>query len=479
MPKMSKLLSRIQKNTDWVVVVFLVVFSGFFIFWGLGRTTLVDWDESIYAGVAKEMVVRGDWLTLYWNGQKFFEKPPLYFWLTALNFLIFGFSEFAARFWSAILGIIGVVVVYFFGREVFDRLAGFTAALILASTPHWVLQSRNGTLDIMAASFVILTLYFFWKARKEPRFWKISGIFLGLTFMTKNVVAVIPLLIMGIFAALEISFERNLKKYPSKSLLLFILCSLLVILPWHLIMLLIHGQDFIGEYFFYHILARTRGIEGHSKPWFWYFIVLQHWGRFWYLLFLGAIYLLAGFIVRDGIKKHKPGFFLFLWFFLAFLIFSISKSKIEWYIIPLYPAMALLIGGFCSSFLKYFGPVKRLWLVGLFVIFCLFSLYESLHLWRLEDYNRDIARAAEAAKAVSRPEDKVYVANLAPGPPIFYSGRRVITIDWWGLKKKVGDGGRVFILSPWELWWNLSSEGLSSDLEIFERSGGVVLYGRQ
>ena len=437
----------------------------------LGSSALIDWDESIYAAVSKEILENGDWLTLRWNKEVWFEKPPLYFWLTALTYSILGITEFAARLWSAILGVTGVVTVYFFGKGMFNRLTGFTSAIILASTAHWLLQSRNGTLDIMAASFIALTLYFFWRARSEPRLWKFTGLFLGLTFMTKNAVAAIPFSVMFIFAALEISYEGSFEKYPLKSILFScFLVFLLVILPWHLVMYSIHGRVFIDEYFFYHILSRTKGIEGHAKPWFWYFVVFQHWARYWYLAFLGAIYLLAGLLVRDGIKKHLRGFFLFLWFFVTFLVFSISQSKIEWYLVPIYPAAALLIGSFLP---------RRKVLALLLTVFCLIAVWRSSYLWKPGDYSRDVAEAAKVVREVSNLDDELWVANLAPGPPIFYSGRKVKTIGFWGLVKKAEDGERVFILSPGELLENLKNDGVAEGIEVFAKYGGVSLYGRR
>jgi len=457
-----------MSKKDKLVVLFLVLFSCFFIFRGLGSSALIDWDESIYAAVSKEVLENGDWLALRWNRELWFEKPPLYFWLTAFTYSIFGVTEFAARFWSAIMGAIGVITVYFFGKEMFSRLTGFASAMILCSTAHWLLQSRNGTLDIMAASFIALTLYFFWRAREGPKFWKFSGIFLGLTFMTKNVVAVIPLLVMFIFAAFECSCERSFKKYPLNGLLHSAFCFLALVLPWHLAMYLTHGRAFIDEYVFYHILSRTKGIEGHAKPWFWYFVVFQHWARYWYLAFLGAIYLLAGLFVRDGIKKHLKGFFLFLWFFTTFLVFSVSQSKIEWYLVPIYPAAALLIGSFMP---------RRKVLAILLTVFCLITVWRSSYLWKVEDYNRSIAETAKVMRQVSNVGDELLVANIAQGPPIFYSGRKVITINWWGLRKNVLDGGRMFVLTPEELFRNLEGEGLTSGVEIFQMGSGVALYG--
>ena len=468
-----------MNQKDKLAVLFLVGFSCFFIFQGLGNSALIDWDESIYAAVSKEILENGDWLTLRWNKDIWFEKPPLYFWLTAATYVVFGFTEFAARFWSAALGVVGIITVYFFGKELFGRLAGFVSAMILVSTVHWVLQSRNGTLDVPTATFIILTLYFFWKARTAPQFWKFSGIFFGLTFMTKSVVAVIPLLVMTIFAALEVFYDRNFNKYPLKGFLHFASCILVLVLPWHLAMYSIHGKDFIDEYFFYHVLARTRGIEGHAKPWFWYFVVLRHWARHWYLAFLGVIYLLAGLFTKDGVRKYWRELFLFLWFFITFVIFSASQSKIQWYLVPIYPAMALLVGGVLSLFFKYFGLREKVLGTAVLVIFCFISLSRLTHLWKIEDYNRDIAETAKAMVEVSGSEDQLLVYGVAQGPPIFYSERRVMTSGLNNIFGTAAGGERFFALASDAVLEDIVEKGLDEGLTVFKKSGGYILFGRR
>ena len=183
------MLPDIQKLSERRLVLGLALLSGVLIFWNLGGAALIDWDESIYAAVAREMAEGGDWLTLHWNRETFFEKPPLYFWLTAGMFKIFGVSEFAARFWSALAGVLGTCVVYLFGKKLFGRVAGILAGLVLATTIHWVFQSRNGMLDVFAATLILLTLYFFWLGWERGgrlRHWGLFGACAGWFFWLKG-----------------------------------------------------------------------------------------------------------------------------------------------------------------------------------------------------------------------------------------------------------------------------------------------------
>lgn len=480
-----------MKKIDWSdkeVLLLLVSFAVIFVFWGLGKNALIDWDESIYAGVAREMFEGGDWMTPHWNRDVFFEKPPLYFWLTAITFKFFGISEFSARFWPALFGVLGVLAVYFLGRRLFDRQTGVFSALILSTTIHWVFQSRNATLDVPVATLIAWALYFFWRAWSEQHLglWVIFGSLIGLAFMVKGPVAAIPILVAAAFAVVDIvSGNHDFKPYRlTVAGLVAIFFFLLFTLPWHLLMFWRHGLEFIREYFFYHIILRARtGIEHHEHDFLWYLTVVRHWARLWFAAFLVALF---GFLIitfsRLKEREMRQILFLFVWLVLTFLVFSSSVSKIQWYIIPIYPPLALLVGRFLailSDWLSFIFP--RASSLVLFSIFAvgLGGLLSSREQWDPPDYNRDVAQVSKEAERVLGSEDELLVANLAPGPPIFYSSRKVQTIGFWGLFKKAEDGERMFALSPKELLRNFRNDGVASGIEVFAEQGGVVLYGRR
>src|SRR5512141_1868010 len=92
------------------VLLGLLLLAGTLFFFQLGATGLFDADEPAYAGAAREMLERGDWVTPYFNGQPRFDKPILFYWLILLSYRVFGITEFAVRFWSALAGL-GLVVL--------------------------------------------------------------------------------------------------------------------------------------------------------------------------------------------------------------------------------------------------------------------------------------------------------------------------------------------------------------------------------
>jgi 4-amino-4-deoxy-L-arabinose transferase-like glycosyltransferase len=304
--------------------------------------------------------------------------------------------------------------------------------------------------------------------------------------MTKGPVALIPLAVSAVFAFFDL-ISRGRRFVPRRltiAAMVFVFFFLVLAFPWHLLMYLRHGQAFVREYFLYHIILRAQtGIEDHGQGFFWYLTVIRHWARFWAAAFLAALPVFLGISAkRLKNEERRQILFLFLWLILTFLIFSSAASKIQWYIVPIYPPLALILGRFFAIFsdwLRRIFPRAGLAVFSFVLLVGLLGLLLDRDQWYLEDYNRDIAEVAKEAARVLDSDDSLLVANLAPGPPIFYSGRKVQTIGFWGLFKQAEDGGRIFVLSPREILRNLRHDGVADGVEVFSTKGGVVLYGRR
>src|SRR3989344_3337898 len=115
------------------IFLFLLVISPLF-FYKLGQSSLVNWDEAWYAVISRNILTTGDPLNLIYNGLPYIDHPPAGFWLIALSFKLFGINEFTARLASAVAGFISLIVVYFLGKELFNRAVGITSALALSSS---------------------------------------------------------------------------------------------------------------------------------------------------------------------------------------------------------------------------------------------------------------------------------------------------------------------------------------------------------
>ena len=141
-------MSQSVRYQLWIVAAAAVIF-----FTNLGATGLWDEDEPLFASCAREMMERGDWVVPMYNGNIFPDKPPLMFWLMMSGYAIFGMTEFAVRFWSAVLGIGTALISYHLGRLLFNARVGLWAGLITASSIIFTVSARAATVDT-AMTFV-------------------------------------------------------------------------------------------------------------------------------------------------------------------------------------------------------------------------------------------------------------------------------------------------------------------------------------
>lgn len=170
-----------------------------FFYYKLGQSSLVSWDEAWYAVVARNILRTGDLFLLHFNNQIFYDHPPAGFWLIALTFNLFGISEFWDRFAPATCGFISLFLVYFLGKELFNRRVGFFSATGLISAYWFLYRARSGNLDTILTMFFILTLLLALRTLKNRWVW--IPFFVSLTFLclTKTIVGftiVVPLLIV-------------------------------------------------------------------------------------------------------------------------------------------------------------------------------------------------------------------------------------------------------------------------------------------
>ena len=126
------------------------------ILWQLGSGSLQDWDEAIYAEIAWEIIQRGDWLTLHWGYEPWFEKPPLLMWCTALLYQLFSVDEFWSRAASAFSGIALTFITYATGKWLYDRHVGLLSAAVLLSSYDFLFYARFGTADVMLTTFTLI-----------------------------------------------------------------------------------------------------------------------------------------------------------------------------------------------------------------------------------------------------------------------------------------------------------------------------------
>ncbi|MFC1570616.1 ArnT family glycosyltransferase [Candidatus Omnitrophota bacterium] len=328
-----------MRNSHYIFILLAVAI--FLFFFNLGSTALTDPDETFYAQTAKEMTAQGEWVTPHIFGEPQFEKPVFYYWLIMASYKIFGINEFAARFPSAIFGIIGVLGIYFLGRLLFSKECGFFSGLILATSMQYLVLARGCVTDMVLGTFIMLTLLCFllgWM--KERRSWYfLAAVCASLAVLTKGPIGLfIPGLTVLIYTAVTGEWKKFLKIPFFWCIVIFVLVGL----PWYLAVIREHGAIFIGEFFGFQNVTRFLHPEHRigASPLFYIPIVIA--GFFpWSIFFPVSCWNM--FKTRVNPEKLKAtGIFLAAWFGVVFIFFSISRTKLVTYIFPLYPAMAIV-----------------------------------------------------------------------------------------------------------------------------------------
>ena len=325
-------------------LVLLLAFTAVW-FSNLEYRKLVNPDEGRYAEVPREMVASGDWITPRLNDIKYFEKPALQYWATAAAYSLFGEHQWTARLWSALTGFLGVLMVFFTGRRLFGADAGWYAALVLGSSLLWVLVGHVNTLD-MGVSFLLsaavcaflLAQHDAAKERARSRWMLAAWAALALALLSKGLIG---LVLPGAALFLYILIERDWRLPGRLRLVAGITLLLALALPWFVAVSLANPEFF--RFFFIHehferFLTRQ---HGRYEPPYYFIPVLLAGMLPWTLTLIDA---LARAWKRDPQQRFQVRRFLFLWAAVVFVFFSASSSKLLPYILPMFPALALLIG---------------------------------------------------------------------------------------------------------------------------------------
>ncbi len=445
----SSVIEKLTRNKKFQLSILFVIAS-FLIFFSLGKNHFIPWDEAIYAKISKNMVESHNYLSMNWlPGKVWYEKPPLYMWLASFVMSVAGFGELAARLPSAILGLLTVLLVYLIGTRLFNKTAGFISALSILTNIHFLYYSRASMLDVSVTFFITLSLYFYLKYLEKERwmFIILSGISFGLGVMTKGVVGFIPLEIILFFEIYRyLSKQQKISRRRIIHGVLFLVSGGLIFMPWHLVMYQKFGFPFIKNYLLYHVIDRaTNAIEDKGRPFFWYLTVMKVSMRIWFIALIGS----SGYTLFRVLRKFSKHVFLLIWFLAIFLLFSISKSKLIWYIIPIYPVAALIVGDFIDIAITYFiGKfkfVKSEYALKALILYCLliFSLF-YLFLNREKVYTSDLTGSQAKLLIIKNrlyPAQKVFLDRIELPLALYYSNGSFDIVEYGPLKEKISDAG--------------------------------------
>jgi 4-amino-4-deoxy-L-arabinose transferase-like glycosyltransferase len=347
------------KTVRWLfacAVFAVAMFAIGVFFWHLGTTAAADTDESTHAIVTREMRLGGDYATMHLLGKEYFRKPPFAFWLRVGAEWLFGETEFALRFFSAVAGV-GTTCLLMWWMWVFTkrRIAVLAIGAVFPLLPATQIHSfRHGDTDGILIFLLTLSAYFLWRSLRKPQMILAASAALAFALMTKSAAMIV---IPASFALTLLALRRW--PYTLKQVLLALAIFIAIVAPWHIVETLRHGGVFWGEYLGYHIVERTTSsiVESSmNRGPFWYIKGGEKGMYPWSWLLIPAV--LASFALLRKKEHRETETFLLFWGFGTVVLYSLAVTKLDWYIAPAYPAFLLLI---VRLFTQPFDSVPR-WL---------------------------------------------------------------------------------------------------------------------
>lgn len=310
----------------------------------LGMRDLMPSDEGRYAQMAREMAATGDWVTIRYNGLKYFEKPPFHLWMSALAFEMFGVGAWQARLWGALSGLLVIGVMMVAAARWWGRAAGIASGWVLLAMPLWNLGSHFNSLDIGVSAALNLALGCFLLAQhpqadaRSRRRWMLAvWAAMGVAVLTKGLMGlVLPGLVLVVYTL----WSRDWALWKRMQIGLGLLVFAAVTVPWFALVMA-RNPEFAHFFFIHeHFQRYTSTVHQRHEPW-WFFIPLMvagflPWSGFWW-----------GLVQRvrkapSQASVFQPERLLATWVFAIFVFFSASGSKLPGYILPVMPALAVL-----------------------------------------------------------------------------------------------------------------------------------------
>lgn len=323
-------------------ILFVAALIAFLPLVGWWATGLFDLDEGFYAAVSGEMLRRGEWITPFYNGRPWFEKPILLYWLAIPTLKLFG-QEFGARL-PSVLGALALYAgLFVMGRRWLGERAALLGALVCATSLLVAALGRLMMTDALLCLGLTMSFLCFYRSLEGGVGWRVAAAaWLGVSVLAKGPVGgLFMLLILGVTYWREPELRPGFKGWAGW--LLGILAFFVVVGSWYLPAYLANPEVFVQEFLIKQNIGRFSGGDAAHT--------VRGWG---YLLFFPVMLVgMAPWIWRLGpavrfLKDEGTPFLRYCarWALLIFLFFTISSAKLVHYVAPVIPPLALLLGAY-------------------------------------------------------------------------------------------------------------------------------------
>jgi 4-amino-4-deoxy-L-arabinose transferase-like glycosyltransferase len=418
-------LPKLLSNRTFQVI--FLVFSSLLTF--LGRQLdrgITNFDGAYYAIKAREIFLSDSLWVVTWGGTvRFFDNPPLPFWLTGIAYKVFGVSGYAAVFSSAIFGVLIVYLTYSLCNYLYkDNWMSFLAAFVLLFPGLFLDSSRRAMLDITLAFFVTASMYCLIKGLENRKFYLLYGLMAGCAVLTKSVLGFFPIVIGVVF----MFWHGSLKKIFDPGFMSGVVLALLVGCSWYLINWSMFGDGFIrGHFKTQHMKLLPQDFLSNN-PLYVFGYLKDMLRNYWPWLPVTAVGVFL-FAKKSFKERDCRSIFLFLWVSIPFVVMSTSRNQTLRYLFMIFPAFGIITAHTLAGWLKDAQKEKALpWMIGIVMTVVLVVNVTPIQVKvSLNQNNAEARNLAPFVHLNTKPGEKISNYGFTPWNPTqvlaFYSGR--------------------------------------------------------
>jgi 4-amino-4-deoxy-L-arabinose transferase-like glycosyltransferase len=312
----------------------------------LGATPIYILDEAKNAQCAREMMESKDWIVPTFNGELRTDKPPLHYFFMIASYKMFGITEFAARFFSVIMGLLTVLITFIYTKRLYNSFVAFCSALVLVASTHFIFEFRLSVPDPYLICFITLGLFsaFTWIQEKNVKQLYIAAAALGLAILAKGPVA---LALPGLCLFIWVIAAKKWKAIFTWHLIPAFILLCIISFPWYYAVDKATNGEWTKGFFIDNNLNRfSDPQEGHGG-FFLITLIFVIVGLLPFMSFIGEVIKQRKKIFNEPLVKFGA---IVTVTFVAF--FSISSTKLPNYPMPCYPFAAVVLGTFIAKLLN-------------------------------------------------------------------------------------------------------------------------------
>ncbi len=368
----------------------------------LGETHLANFDDCYYAQKAKEMLATGDWLTPHFGGVPRFDNAPLFLWLMALSFAVFGVTDWAAILFSALSGVAGVWLVRRVALRLgADAFGAWAAAFVLLTTQYFLKYARHAMFDVFLTLLFLVAIdrYLAWRADGRLREWAWIGFMAGCGVLTKSVLGLFPLAVI----TLHLLLTRGPRALREPGPWFALAVCALTFLPWYVTQAIAAPDRFFAEHVRWLLWERAFVLAPEKKSFASYFgyvveLARTYWP--WLPVALTGMGLSARDALRGPGRERDTALLLFLWVAVVVGTMSLATEKKLWYVMSAFPCLALFGARALSGWIRSDAARLRTIAAGFALLAVLAAALNWTPLRSSRDRRPELTEVARIARSI-------------------------------------------------------------------------------